>query len=116
MNGIGGWFRQFTLKMTAALRSFMTGRYGTDRLNMVILCAGLVASILSSIIRVQPVNLVLLVLSYALIGQSGPDHDKRFTVAVSLNGEEIGQGTGSSKKRAEQEAARAAIENLAANE
>ncbi len=56
------------------------------------------------------------VLSYALIGQSGPDHDKRFTVAVSLNGEEIGQGTGSSKKRAEQEAARAAIENLAANE
>jgi dsRNA-specific ribonuclease len=37
-------------------------------------------------------------------------------VAVSLNGEEIGQGTGSSKKRAEQEAARAAIENLAANE
>ena len=67
MNGIGGWFRQFTLKMTAALRSFMTGRYGTDRLNMVILCAGLVASILSSIIRVQPVNLVLLVLSYALM-------------------------------------------------
>ena len=56
------------------------------------------------------------VLSYALIGQSGPDHDKRFTVAVSLNGEEIGQGTGSSKKRAEQEAARAAMENLAANE
>ena len=52
------------------------------------------------------------VLSYMLVSESGPDHDKRFTVAVSLNGEEVGQGTGSSKKRAEQEAARAAIEKL----
>ena len=52
------------------------------------------------------------ILSYTLAGESGPDHDKRFTVAVSLNGEQVGQGTGSSKKRAEQEAARAAVENL----
>ncbi len=52
------------------------------------------------------------VLSYALVSESGPDHDKRFTVAVSLNGERIGQGTGSSKKRAEQEAARDAMERL----
>ena len=52
------------------------------------------------------------VLSYALIGETGPDHDKRFTVSVSLNGKEVGQGTGSSKKRAEQEAARAAMERL----
>lgn len=51
-------------------------------------------------------------LSYALTGESGPDHDKRFTVAVSLNGKQVGQGTGSSKKRAEQEAARAAVETL----
>lgn len=52
------------------------------------------------------------VLSYALIGESGPDHDKRFTVAVYLNGQQVGQGIGSSKKRAEQEAARAAVEKL----
>ena len=52
------------------------------------------------------------VLSYSLVGESGPDHDKRFTVAVSLNGEEIGRGEGSSKKRAEQDAARVALENL----
>ena len=51
-------------------------------------------------------------LSYALTGESGPDHDKRFTVAVSLNGAQVGEGIGSSKKRAEQEAARAAIEAL----
>lgn len=49
------------------------------------------------------------VLVYTLTGQSGPDHDKVFTVEVSLNGSNLGVGTGSSKKRAEQEAARAAI-------
>ena len=52
------------------------------------------------------------VLSYALVGQSGPDHDKQFEVDVTLNGETVGHGIGRSKKRAEQEAARAAIERL----
>ncbi len=52
------------------------------------------------------------VLSYALVGQSGPDHDKQFEVEVSLNGKVVGKGIGSSKKRAEQMAACAAIENL----
>ena len=52
------------------------------------------------------------ILSYTLTGESGPDHDKRFTVAVSLNGTVVGEGIGSSKKRAEQDAARKAIETL----
>ena len=52
------------------------------------------------------------VLSYALVGQSGPDHDKQFDVQVSLNGNVVGSGSGRSKKRAEQDAARTAIENL----
>ena len=52
------------------------------------------------------------VLSYAMVGESGPDHDKKFVVEVSLNGQVVGCGTGSSKKRAEQEAARAAVEKL----
>ena len=52
------------------------------------------------------------VLSYQLIGESGPDHDKQFVVQVSLNGTVVGQGTGTSKKRAEQAAACAAIEKL----
>ena len=51
------------------------------------------------------------VLSYALVGESGPDHDKQFFVEVSLNGQPVGKGSGSSKKRAEQAAAQAAIEN-----
>ena len=52
------------------------------------------------------------VLSYTLVGEIGPDHDKEFTVEVSLNGAVVGQGVGSSKKRAEQQAACAAIERL----
>ena len=51
-------------------------------------------------------------LSYALVGQSGPDHDKEFRVEVSLNDQVIGKGVGSSKKRAEQDAARVALEYL----
>ena len=52
------------------------------------------------------------ILTYTLIGESGPDHDKRFEVALSLNGKTVGNGTGSSKKRAEQDAARDAMERL----
>ena len=52
------------------------------------------------------------VISYALVGESGPDHDKQFLVELSLNGQVVGTGRGSSKKRAEQEAAREAMEKL----
>ena len=52
------------------------------------------------------------VLAYTLVGESGPDHDKHFEVEVSLNGKVVGLGSGSSKKRAEQDAARAAMEAL----
>ena len=49
---------------------------------------------------------------YELTGESGPDHDKHFEVEVLLNGKAVGHGVGSSKKRAEQAAAAAAIEAL----
>ena len=52
------------------------------------------------------------ILCYSLVGESGPDHDKRFEVQVSLNGEVVGTGSGSSKKRAEQDAARDAMSRL----
>ena len=53
---------------------------------------------------------------YELTGESGPDHDKHFEVEVLLNGKAVGRGVGSSKKRAEQAAAEAAIEKLFPNE
>ncbi len=52
------------------------------------------------------------VITYELTGQSGPDHDKHFSVQVLLNGTPIGYGEGTSKKRAEQDAARDALEKL----
>ncbi len=47
--------------------------------------------------------------SYKILTESGPDHDKRFVVAVFVSDKEIGQGEGTSKQRAEQAAARDAL-------
>ena len=51
-------------------------------------------------------------LVYALLEETGPDHDKHFVVQVSLNGTVVGIGEGKSKKRAEQAAAHEAIGRL----
>ena len=67
MNGFGGWFRQFTMKIAYGYRRFMEGRYGTDRLNMTILTAGLVLCIVSMFFQIPAVNLTLTLLSYALM-------------------------------------------------
>lgn len=49
---------------------------------------------------------------YKIISEEGPGHDKTFQVAVYFEGEELGSGTGKSKKKAEQAAAKIAIEKL----
>ena len=51
-------------------------------------------------------------LSYRLAGESGPDHDKEFVVELSINGKVVSTGVGTSKKRAEQDAARQALEAM----
>ena len=56
------------------------------------------------------------VLSYRLVGTSGPDHAKVFRVEVDLNGAPVGAGEGHSKKEAEQNAAKAAIARLTKSE
>ena len=47
--------------------------------------------------------------TYRLSGESGPDHDKRFTAEVIYDGRVAGEGSGRSKKEAEQAAAQAAF-------
>ena len=47
---------------------------------------------------------------YSLIGENGPDHAKEFRFSVSVDGKVFGEGTGRTKKAAEQNAARAALE------
>jgi ribonuclease-3 len=51
-------------------------------------------------------------LTYHLIGETGPDHNKQFVVEVRLNGVRVGLGTGRSKKEAEQMSASAALEKM----
>lgn len=49
-------------------------------------------------------------IEYVLVGESGPDHNKHFVMEVHLNHNVIGKGGGRSKKEAEQQAAREALE------
>lgn len=49
---------------------------------------------------------------YEVVGVSGPDHDKRFEVALTIAGRAWGRATGRSKKEAEQSAAAAALEAI----
>lgn len=59
--------RNFFLKITAAMRRFMEGRYGNDRLNMVALCVGVVAALVYPLIPVAWVKVALWALSYVLM-------------------------------------------------
>lgn len=54
--------------------------------------------------------------TYAVVGESGPDHDKTFEVAVSVQGRELARATGKSKKESEQRAAEAALRCLTEGE
>lgn len=49
---------------------------------------------------------------YRVFKESGPDHDKRFQASVTIDGEVKGIGWGKTKKEAEQEAARKALEEI----
>ena len=63
-------------------------------------------TVLQEIIQRNPEESV----TYTLIDETGPDHDKLFTVEVHLNSNIIGRGSGKSKKQAEQMAACQALE------
>jgi ribonuclease-3 len=50
--------------------------------------------------------------SYAVVDEQGPPHDRVFSISAQVEGREVGRGTGRSKKDAEQEAAQAALDQL----
>lgn len=50
--------------------------------------------------------------TYEIIKEEGPDHDKSFTVAIKMNRKKIAQGEGHSKQKAEEDAAKNAIEMI----
>ena len=68
-------------------------------------------TILQEVIQQNPEEKV----EYLIVDQSGPDHNKAFTVNVCLNTNIIGVGTGKSKKEAEQMAAKEALELMGYN-
>lgn len=68
MGGFGNWLRSVGAKIGAFFRRFMAGRYGTDKLNMLLLGIGVMASLLSALIPFAPVCLTLSLISYILMG------------------------------------------------
>lgn len=67
MNGFRNWFHNLGMRMSAGLARFMQGRYGTDKLNNVILGLGVAACIINMFIRSSLVNVILMLVSYALM-------------------------------------------------
>lgn len=68
MNGTGGWFRQLGYKLKSGIQRFMVGRYGTDKLNNLILIVGLVFCILSMFMPIGWANLLMTALAYVCMG------------------------------------------------
>ena len=67
MNGFGSWLRQAGMKMAIALRRFMEGRYGNDKLNNTILGAAMVLVSLALFNSNPLVNLIAHAVAYALM-------------------------------------------------
>ena len=59
--------RQFLQQLSYRFRNFMVGRYGTDKLNMVILCGGLAVCLVSGLFHDPQINLMLTAVSYGLM-------------------------------------------------
>ncbi len=67
MNNFSGWLRNLSARMRSGLIRFMSGRYGTDRLNTVILGVGVVAVILSAFFQKYWWGRLAWALSYVLM-------------------------------------------------
>ena len=67
MNKISGWLRQFGSSLVSGFNRFMTGRYGYDKLNMVILTAGFVLLLIGVFVNNVTVDIILTLGSYTLL-------------------------------------------------
>ena len=67
MNNFSMWLRNLAANFSMAARHFFAGRYGHDKLNMVILGAGLVLSVVGMFVKNVPVDLILTLGSYVLL-------------------------------------------------
>ena len=67
MNGQGGWFRRLGYKIKMGLVRFMSGRYGTDKLNSVLLWTGLALCLISMFLPTGWPTLTVSLLSQAFM-------------------------------------------------
>ena len=67
MNGFSAWLRRLGQRLNDGIRRFMVGRYGTDKLNMALLGAGLIACLLSMFLRNPFLDLILTLVSYVFM-------------------------------------------------
>lgn len=68
MNGKGGWLRRLGYKIKMGLARFMSGRYGTDKLNSLFLWLGLGFCLLSMFMPLAWLVLLMTGLSYLFMG------------------------------------------------
>ena len=68
MQLIGQWLRRLGTGIVRGLRSFMQGRYGSDKLNTALVIAGLIFCLLSMFTRATVFGLVFTILCYAMMG------------------------------------------------
>lgn len=68
MQGIGNWLRRMGARISAGLRNFMQGRYGSDKLNTALLVVGLVSCFLSMLTGVGIISFLFTILSYVMMG------------------------------------------------
>lgn len=68
MNDFRSRLRRLGADLSAGFRRFMMGRYGTDKLNMAILGAGLFLSVVCMFLKLPLLNLLLTLAAYALLG------------------------------------------------
>ena len=66
MNGFGNWFRQFRMNLAMRFQRFMYGRYGTDKLNTLILTTGLIICLVGCFFS-GLTSTILTVISYGLM-------------------------------------------------
>lgn len=67
MNNFSGWLRQLGANMSAGMRRFAAGRYGHDKLNMVLLCVGLVLSVIGMFVENVTLDIILMLASYVML-------------------------------------------------
>jgi hypothetical protein len=67
MNGFGNWLRNVGYKLRTGMQHFMQGRYGTDKLNMAILCTGLGFSVLAALFPGALMKMIFTAIAYTFM-------------------------------------------------